>query len=144
MENQDIRWKQRFSNFEKAYVLLSDAICEKEISDFSQLEQEGLIQRFEYTWELSWKTVKDFLEWSDFPIPEPAGSRNVIKAAAQSFFEKSDINGDVFMKMLQTRNELSHVYDVKKAIKALEEIKKEYIPELKKLYSFLKKQASAA
>jgi len=51
--DKDIRWIQRFENFSKAYLLLSGAFERKEVVDFSQLEQEGLVQRFEFTWELA-------------------------------------------------------------------------------------------
>ena len=56
----DIRWQQRFNNFKKAFIQLKEAV---EIEHYSSLEKEGLIQRFEYTYELAWKTLKDFLEY---------------------------------------------------------------------------------
>ena len=60
--NYDIRWKQRFNNFSKAYNLLKSVFEEKKIEDLSLLEREGVVQRFEYTYELAWKTLKDYLE----------------------------------------------------------------------------------
>jgi hypothetical protein len=59
--NPDIRWKQRFQNFDRAYALLSEAL-ERKPEALSLLEKEGVIQRFEYTFELAWKTLKDYLE----------------------------------------------------------------------------------
>ncbi|ELV05863.1 nucleotidyltransferase substrate binding protein, partial [Brachyspira hampsonii] len=56
--SENIRWKQRFYNFEKAFNLLKSVFEEKEINDLSLLEQEGVVQRFEYTYELAWKTLK--------------------------------------------------------------------------------------
>jgi nucleotidyltransferase substrate binding protein (TIGR01987 family) len=59
-EKKDIRWKQRFVNFEKAFLQLQDAI--ERFDQLDDLAKEGLIQRFEYTFELAWKTLKDYLE----------------------------------------------------------------------------------
>ena len=58
------RWEQRFENFHRAVNLLRQPFEEKSIKQFSQLEQEGIIQRFEFCFELAWKTLKDFLEYS--------------------------------------------------------------------------------
>ena len=59
--NSDIRWKQRFDNFDRAFVLLREAL-EPGLAALSQLEKEGTIQRFEIAFELAWKTMKDYLE----------------------------------------------------------------------------------
>jgi hypothetical protein len=59
--NNDIRWKQRFQNFEKAYLLFDEAM-QMDSEKLSQLEKEGIIQRFEVVIELAWKTLKDYLE----------------------------------------------------------------------------------
>jgi hypothetical protein len=61
-EITDIRWKQRFSNFQFALKNLSDAISLSKERELSKLETQGLIQSFEFTHELSWKVLKDFLE----------------------------------------------------------------------------------
>jgi hypothetical protein len=57
---EDIRWEQRFSNFRKALSQLTRFI---EKGDLSELEQQGLIKAFEYTFELAWNTMKDYLEY---------------------------------------------------------------------------------
>lgn len=80
MTDNDIRWLQRFENFSRAYGLLRSALEERDLDDFSDLEQEGIIQRFEYTYELSWKTMKDYLEHEGVVI-SPVTPRNVIKEA---------------------------------------------------------------
>ncbi len=103
MENQDIRWKQRFSNFEKALLKLSEVIEKKEI--LSDLEKEGLIQRFEFTHELSWQVMKDFLIYDG--IQNIIGSRSTVREA----FNKGIIsNGEVWMEMIESRNRTSHTY----------------------------------
>lgn len=58
----DIRWQQRFQNFDRAFILLRSALEDRLLEDLSDLEQEGVIQRFEYSYELAWKKMKDFLE----------------------------------------------------------------------------------
>ena len=103
MENQDIRWKKRFSNFEKALLKLSEVIEKKEI--LSDLEKEGLIQRFEFTHELSWQVMKDFLIYDG--IQNIIGSRSAVREA----FNKGIIsNGEIWMEMIESRNRTSHTY----------------------------------
>ena len=72
----DIRWKQRFQNFDRGVVLLREAL-ESGPSALSALEKEGVIQRFEYTFELAWKTIKDFLEAGGLVV-SPITPRQVI------------------------------------------------------------------
>ena len=60
-ENIDIRWKQRLSHYEKALLKLSVAVTLTQERQLSELEQQGAIQAFEFTHELAWKTMKDFL-----------------------------------------------------------------------------------
>jgi len=62
MDNNDIRWIQRFSNFKKALQKLQEAVEEYRNEGMNEIEKEGLIQRFEYTYELAWNTIKDFYE----------------------------------------------------------------------------------
>ena len=62
LKNKDIRWRQRFENFRKAFAQLSSAAALTQQRDLTDLEQQGLIQAFEFTHELAWNTLKDFLE----------------------------------------------------------------------------------
>ena len=78
--NEDIRWIQRFQNFDRAFLLLRSALEERGLELMSELENEGLIQRFEYSYELAWKTMKDYLE-EQGTIINPVTPRNVIKEA---------------------------------------------------------------
>ena len=104
MENLDIRWKQRFSNFEKALLKMTEVIELKEIS-LSDLEKEGLIQRFEFTHELCWNVMKDFLIYDG--IQNIIGSRSAVREA----FNKGLItSGEIWMDMIESRNRTSHTY----------------------------------
>ncbi|MDR1560217.1 MAG: nucleotidyltransferase substrate binding protein [Clostridiales bacterium] len=136
--NDDIRWKQRFANFSKAYMLLKTPLDGKFPEDFDDLQQEGLIQRFEYTFELLWKTMKDFLDYEEVPI-EIISPKNVIKAAAVSnLLEKINIDGDILLDMLKSRNLLSHTYDSKNFKYVLDRIKANYISEIDKVYEYFR------
>lgn len=75
----DIRWKQRFQNFDRAIALLGEPI-ERGIETLSALEKEGMIQRFEFALELAWKTLKDYMEHEGSVIV-PITPRNVFKEA---------------------------------------------------------------
>ena len=104
--NPDLRWKQRFQSFDRGLVLLREAM-QHGPSALNQLEQEGAIQRFEYTLELAWKSAKDFLEDAGVVI-EPVTPREVIK---QAFAAKVIADGQVWIDMLNHRNLLSPTYN---------------------------------
>ena len=129
---KEIRWKQRFQNFNRAYNLLNCALEENDIDDLSNLEQEGVIQRFEYTYELAWKTLKDYLEYNGVNITEIT-ARSVFKEAYSSGIIK---NSEIFIDMMLRRNLLSHTYDFNKFRDILIKVKKDYLPELSDLYLF--------
>ena len=103
MTNQDIRWIQRFNNFSKALKQLTKFI---EKGKLNELEEQGLIQSFEYTHELAWKTLKDFL--ADSGNKEIYGSRDATREAF-----KLDLisDGETWMDMIKSRNETSHTYN---------------------------------
>ena len=104
--SQEIRWQYRFANFRRAYILLSNAFDDG-IEALSQLEREGVIQRFEYTFELAWLTLKDKLEY-DGVVLSTVTPRNVIREAFQA---KLIEDGDTWIDMLTDRNLMSHTYD---------------------------------
>ena len=108
--NKDIRCKQRFQNFDRAFLLLRSALEERGLEQMSDLEKEGLIQRFEYSYELAWKTMKDYLEehGTNINLVTP---RNVIKEA---FSVNIITDGKVWVNLLLYRNLLSHTYDFSK------------------------------
>ena len=101
--SEDIRWKQRFSNFKKALSQLQKFINKGELSE---LEEQGLIKAFEYTYELAWNTIKDFLEFSG--QSDIYGPRDAIRKGFQLGIIK---NGNGWMDMLKSRNKTSHTYN---------------------------------
>lgn len=125
---KDIRWKQRFDNFEKSYKTMAKYI-DKPIE--TELERAGMIQLFEMTFELSWKVMKDYLESQGIVAKTP---RDTIKHASQI-----DLIDDAYTWIdgLVDRNLTANTYDEKKAKKMVEDIKMKYFPELKKLYQKL-------
>ena len=129
----DIRWKQRFENFDRAFKLLQAAMQERSLDEYSDLEQEGLVQRFEFSFKLAWKTMKDYLEGSGIQI-NPVTPKAVIKEA---FAAKIIENGQEWIYMMLDRNLLAHTYDQKRFRKALTSVKKTYLPELEKLHQWL-------
>lgn len=104
--SEDVRWIQRFSNLKKAFAQLKDAVELSETRELSNLEKQGLIQAFEYTHELAWKTLKDFLESKG--VMGLIGSKDTAKEA----FKLGIIeDGETWMGMIISRNETSHTYD---------------------------------
>jgi nucleotidyltransferase substrate binding protein (TIGR01987 family) len=127
----DVRWKQRFANFDRALALLAEASTD--ITGLSILEKEGVIQRFEYTLELAWKTIKDYLEAGGLVI-SPVTPRQVVKDA---FAAKVLPDGQVWIDMIDSRNLLSHTYDCAVFEATAVAISARYLPALKALHSFL-------
>lgn len=117
----DIRWKQRFANLSQAHRLLEEAL-RKGVDNLNQLEKEGLTQRFEFTFELAWKTLKDYLDDSGVSIAIST-PREVIKAA---FAANIIDDGVLWQRMLDHRNLLSHTYDEQRFDEAVKAIDREY------------------
>lgn len=120
---KDIRWKQRFANFKKAFVQLENAV---EKSHLSALERQGLIKAFEFTYELAWNTLRDFL--TDQGYIDLIGSKDTIRLAYQVELIK---NGDAWMKMIKSRNLTSHTYNQDTAEEIEEAIREIYYSLLK-------------
>jgi nucleotidyltransferase substrate binding protein (TIGR01987 family) len=130
---QDIRWQQRFQNFTHALTLLRSAMESKPLAQMSDLEQEGLIQRFEYTYELAWKVIKDYLEYRGVMMQEVT-PRNVIKEA---FAAKIVADGQMWIDIMLLRNRLSHTYDSKVFKEALNLLQEKYLGAFVGLHSLL-------
>jgi len=135
--SDDIRWKQRFENFERAYLLLREAF-EKDAAAMSDLEKEGAIQRFEHTFELAWKTLKDYLIYSGV-VFDQITPRSVIKAA---FAARIIRDGQSWIDMLEQRNLMSHTYDRQTFEAVFANISQEYLVALEQVFTWLKDKAS--
>jgi len=131
---QDIRWQQRFTNLNKAFTQLEKAV---ELGSYSDLEREGLIQRFEYTYELAWKTLQDFLEYIGYV--DVKGPRPVIE---QAFKNGIIEDGNGWMAMKKSRELTSHTYDEDTAKAIAAAILNRYYPLFKSLTAKLETERS--
>lgn len=129
----DIRWKQRFQNFERAFLLLKSAL-ENGAEHLSDLEKEGVIQRFKVTLELAWKTLKDYLSAS-YVVIKPVTPKEVIK---QAFIANIIPDGDSWISILEQRNLLSHTYNQTVFNNVIIEISKTYLVSFEQLFIFFK------
>jgi nucleotidyltransferase substrate binding protein (TIGR01987 family) len=127
----DVRWKQRFENYEKALAHLRFAI--QAIDNPSDLEKEGTILRFEFTHELAWKLMKDYLEYEG--ISGIVGSRSATREA----FNKGLIShGQVWMDMIESRNKTVHTYRQEILLSEHQAIVNEYFPLFEQFYQKMK------
>jgi nucleotidyltransferase substrate binding protein (TIGR01987 family) len=136
MSDSDIRWKQRFSNFNRA---LSQLILADELSrqrPLSPLEKQGLIQAFEFTYELAWKTLKDYLSFQG--ITDLVGSRDTTREA---FRQNIIADGDGWMMMLTDRNRTSHTYNEATAEEIVANVHARYVELFRALASTLQARA---
>ena len=130
--NPDVRWKQRFENFEKALRLLREALAD--VESLSALEKEGAVQRFEFTFELGWKTLNDYLAYSGVVVA-PVTPRSVIKEA---FAAKIISDGQLWIDMLDCRNLMSHTYDEAVFDRAVRQMAERFLNGLDEAREFLK------
>lgn len=124
MADKDIRWIQRFSNYRKALARLEDAVQLSKEQELSDLEQQGLIKAFEFTFDLAWKTLQDLLR--ELKWPHDNGGPNVIlkQALADGFIKEEED-----WKSLKKSRELTvHSYDEATADEIAENIVNVYFP----------------
>jgi nucleotidyltransferase substrate binding protein (TIGR01987 family) len=125
--NPDVRWRQRFQNFKKAFGQLSKAAALAQERELSELERQGLIQAFEFTHELAWNTLKDFLE--------AHGAANLYgsKDATREAFATGLIeNGEAWMAMIKSRNQTTHTYNEETAAEIGASITSSYLAEFER------------
>jgi len=128
-QETDIRWIQRYANFHKACGrLLEVTEADRFVDNLSVLELEGLVQRFEYTFELSWKVLQDLLLFKGYEFM--LGPNGTIKKA---FEDGLIVDHDGWRKMAKSRNTLSHVYDEEEVMPIIKLIYSDYAPLLKQL-----------
>ena len=106
MPQQDIRWQQRLANYQRALVQLQAAVDLQAQRPLSELEQQGLIQAFEFTHELAWNVMKDFFIYQG--RSDITGSRDATRAA---FAVQLVEDGEGWMEMIASRNQSSHTYN---------------------------------
>lgn len=117
--HSDFRWKQRFEHYRSILKELRAAL---EKPEFTTLERAGLIQLFEVSFELAWKTLKDMLFYEGFDVNSPHG------AVKQAFANGLLSEGELWLKVLEGRNLFSHTYDSNLADEAVRLIREEYAP----------------
>jgi nucleotidyltransferase substrate binding protein (TIGR01987 family) len=130
--DHDIRWQQRFRNFDRAIALLSEPI-ERGVHTLSALEKEGTVQRFEYAVELAWKTLKDYLE-CEGRVLETVTPKQVIKEA---FDARILADGQIWIDMTNRRS-VSRQYDESTFNEAVLAIAGRYFTALQDLHIWLR------
>lgn len=121
MPPESIRYKQRFQNYEKALTQLEKFVLKP---DLNELEEQGLVKAFEYTFELAWNLLKDFYEYQGSAGIQ--GSRDAIQlGVSRGLIE----DGVTWMEMLQARNLTSHIYNEEKLHEISSDIKSKYLRE---------------
>lgn len=130
MEGLDIRWKQRFEHFDRAFLRLQEAVQQPELNE---LERNGLMQRFEFTLELAWKTLKDYLEYQGFSF-RPSPKETLRQAYEAGYLQ----NVQPLLDGYDMRNQLSHDYSDEKFHFAEKLFRDETYAALAALHAFLK------
>ncbi|HOE04441.1 MAG TPA: nucleotidyltransferase substrate binding protein [Bacteroidales bacterium] len=125
MESKDIRWTQRFDNYKKAFLQLEKYV---RADTLNELEKQGVIKAFEYTFELGWKTLQDLLKEKGYQ--GIVGPKPVIE---QSFQDGYITDGNSWLRMQKSRNLTSHTYDEAMAEQIVNNIRNEYYLQFKML-----------
>ncbi|MFP4316681.1 MAG: nucleotidyltransferase substrate binding protein [Desulfovibrionales bacterium] len=125
---EDIRWKQRFDNYQRALGRLEEAVELSHERKLSDLEEQGLIQGFEFTHELAWNVLKDFLEYQG--VGDIIGSKGAVR---QAFKNGLIENGEIWMTMISDRNRSTHTYNQAVAKEIAERILNDYFSEFQKM-----------
>ena len=123
MGENDIRWEQRLSNFNKALSQLEEAVALARERELSNLEEQGLIQAFEYTHELSWNVMKDYFTYQG--NTDIKGSRDAIREAFNTGLIK---DGETWMETIRSRQSTVHTYNEETAEEIAQKVIKDYTP----------------
>jgi nucleotidyltransferase substrate binding protein (TIGR01987 family) len=137
MTGADIRWQQRFGNFRQALARLREAVELSQQRSLSDLERQGLIKAFEFTHELSWKTLKDFLVSRG--VSDLFGSRDTTREA---FAQGLISDGETWMEMIRHRNLSAHTYDEATVLEIVAAVVTSYLDAFEELETRLQAQKS--
>jgi nucleotidyltransferase substrate binding protein (TIGR01987 family) len=121
MSTSDIRWQQRLDNYGRALKQLQSAVDLAAKRELSDLEQQGMIQAFEFTHELAWNVMKDYFFYQG--ASQITGSRD---ATRQAFAAGLVEDGNAWMEMIQSRNQSSHTYNKATALALVDRITQRY------------------
>ena len=132
MPDHDVRWIQRLVHYTQALGRLREAKKLADSRPLSELEQQGMIKAFEFTHELAWNVLKDFLEYQG--TQGLYGSRDVVRMAFKVGLIQ---DGEVWMDMIADRNQIDHTYDEETADRILSAICEEYLPQFETLQSHM-------
>lgn len=133
---KNVRWKQRFDNFDRAKKKFHQVLAALKKEPKNEIYQIALVQAFKFTYELAWKTLKDYLKYGGIEVNLP---REVIK---ESFSKNIIEDGQTWIEMLEDRNLLAHIYDEGKTLLAIEHISKKYASALDQVHNYLKGKLS--
>lgn len=128
------RWRQRFENLSNAYQQLQLALTAVTKEPHNKLYQIALVGAFQFTFELCWKTLKDYLKFQGVDESLP---REVIK---QAFHHQLITDGQLWLDMLDARNLMAHVYQEQKALETVKDIQEKYVHGIDQVYRLLKIQ----
>lgn len=131
------RGQQRFKNFERAYQQFISVTQNCDAISLSELEQDGFVQRFEYTFELAWKTLRDYLLENGYKLDSP---KSVIRQAYQSGYIA---DGEIWMDALEKRNNTVHTYNQEILKETIRFLTEEFQPALEQLHAFLSGEFNA-
>jgi len=131
MNHKDIRWKQRFKDFEKTLKNLERAL---KVESPDDIYRAGIIKFFEVSFELAWKTLKDYLEASGYLVKSPRGT------IQQAFKDEIIQDGHAWIEALERRNLMSHTYNEKLILEAESIIRDRYFTLLQQVYEKLKNE----
>lgn len=138
MENNIPRWEQKLQSYHKALNRVAEVVNVMDKRQLNDFEADGLIQRFEFTFELAWKLMKSYAEFQGTD-KEIMGSRDAIRWA----FENKIINDSgIWIEMVKRRNDTSHTYDEETAAEVVIRIKDSYYKAFMALYDRMKSLAS--
>jgi nucleotidyltransferase substrate binding protein (TIGR01987 family) len=132
---EDLRWKQRFENYSKALIRLQEALVAISKEPDNHLYEMATIQAFEFTIELGWKLLKDYLTFQG--VKEISLPRDVVRQAFQAQLLK---DGQTWIDMLEARNKTSHTYDDIQAAKIVQKIQQHFYPALIQVQNYFQER----